>query len=675
MKENEPERVRPVAEGVRLRVLAPLSVALLLLVLMFISMFSHEARKRQAEDIARTAASVEAMYRAQSEVGVRTMRTVMKLVMSDRRLEAALRARDRKALLDISAPILKEIQERNRITHFYYILPDRSMLLRVQVPDKYGDRIDRFVLQQAQRTGKPFWGNEQGPFGTFTLRVAAPWYGDGELLGYLEMGIEFEDIMQAIKSFLDVEVFVAIDKQYFDRVKWDSAQKRKAQPVAWDEFPSVVLLSRTTQEIPRPIVTYLAGLKGKHLKRSFEVAWDGRVSQTIVAPFTNLRGEDLGEMVVLRDITAAAGGRRRGTIWVAALCAMVGGLLMAFFHVLLGRVQHDVAERTSRLTEAQRVLTLEQVGRQKAERELVLQQERNELLEAKGRMLQELEKGAAELRRLNEKLESEIAERRQAEERISVLNEELEQKVQERTGQLMEAHEELLRKEKLAILGQLSGSVGHELRSPLGVMSNAVYFLRMVIADGDETTEEYLGIIEEEIANSRRIITDLLDFARTRLPQREATAPGDLVRQSLERCVIPESVEVAVEVPDDLPSLGVDPLQLGQVLTNFIDNAVQAMPNGGLLRIGAQQTGNAVAVFVADSGEGISPENMKRLFQPLFTTKAKGVGLGLVVCRNLVEANGGRIEVESEVGKGTTFTVLLPAMAATASGSKAGKDS
>jgi signal transduction histidine kinase len=243
-----------------------------------------------------------------------------------------------------------------------------------------------------------------------------------------------------------------------------------------------------------------------------------------------------------------------------------------------------------------------------------------------------------------------------------------------RTGELLDAQEELVRKEKLAILGQLSGSVGHELRNPLGVMSNAVYFLKMVLVDADETTKEYLGIIQHEIDNSIRIITDLLDFARTKPPQRQSVTAQELVRQSLERCGIPDDVVVTVDIPEALPRLNVDPPQMGQVLMNLITNGGQAMPNGGALHVAArlvvdtrkaeqlplQDSAHFVAISVADTGEGITPANKKKLFQPLFTTKAKGIGLGLVVCKNLVEANGGHIGVESEMGKGTTFTVTLP---------------
>jgi signal transduction histidine kinase len=271
-----------------------------------------------------------------------------------------------------------------------------------------------------------------------------------------------------------------------------------------------------------------------------------------------------------------------------------------------------------------------------------------------------------------------VTERRQAAEELRSLNRELEHAVEERTRQLMEAQEELVRKGKLAILGQLSGSVGHELRNPLGVMNNAIYFLKMVLTDADETTKEYLDIIKNEVDNSLRIITDLLDFARTKTPHTKPVTVRELTDASIGRCAIPENIDFQTEIPDNLPLLRVDPLQMGQVLMNFITNAVQAMPKGGALRVAARSVGalpcgspeagghggpplqDFIAISVTDSGEGISPENMAKLFQPLFTTKAKGIGLGLVVCKNLVTANNGRIEVESAPGQGTTFTVLLP---------------
>lgn len=278
----------------------------------------------------------------------------------------------------------------------------------------------------------------------------------------------------------------------------------------------------------------------------------------------------------------------------------------------------------------------------------------------------------------DKKLREEIEERRRAEDEVRRLNNELEWTVEERTGQLLEAQEELVRKEKLAILGQLSGSVGHELRNPLGVMNNAIYFLKTIMTDADDTIKEYLDIIKHEIDSSQRIITDLLDFARTKKPHISTFSVNELIRTSLKRCPFPENILFQDELPDNLPDMKADPIQMGQVFQNLIANASQSMPEGGVLRISARSVSGSgfnfqgpdeknmkpatefIEIRVADTGVGISPENIKKLFQPLFTTKARGIGLGLTVCKNLTEANGGRIAVESVLGKGTTFTMILP---------------
>jgi signal transduction histidine kinase len=235
--------------------------------------------------------------------------------------------------------------------------------------------------------------------------------------------------------------------------------------------------------------------------------------------------------------------------------------------------------------------------------------------------------------------------------------------------ELSKAQDELVRQEKLAILGRLSGTVSHELRNPLGVISNAVYLLKRKLAGADETVLEYLEIAQQEVENSTRIIGSLLDFARTKPALQKQMDARTLIECSLKKCVIPESVSVQVEISSMLKPLLIDPQQVEQVLQNLITNGIQAMPEGGSICISAKPVQplkdegpeyGFVGIEVRDSGVGIEPENMEKLFQPLFTTKPKGIGLGLVVCKNLVEGNGGRIEVASSLGVGTTFRLLLP---------------
>lgn len=256
-----------------------------------------------------------------------------------------------------------------------------------------------------------------------------------------------------------------------------------------------------------------------------------------------------------------------------------------------------------------------------------------------------------------------VSERQLAEEKIRQLNEELETKVQERTRQLLAAQEELVRKEKLSVLGQVAGSVGHELRNPLGVMSNAVYFLQTVLTDADDSVKEYLNIIRDEIAGSERIVSDLLDSVRTKPPHAEIVGVMELINQTLRKLTLPPSVTVKQDIPETLPPLRVDAQQIHQVFRNLISNGAEAMPEGGVLKIRAVENkqDKNITISVRDNGSGMTPEHLSKLFQPLFTTKARGIGLGLVVVKNLTQANGGSVEVQSEPGKGTTFTVTLPA--------------
>jgi signal transduction histidine kinase len=248
----------------------------------------------------------------------------------------------------------------------------------------------------------------------------------------------------------------------------------------------------------------------------------------------------------------------------------------------------------------------------------------------------------------------------------------LEARVAERTRelstaleQLRETQAELVRKEKLALLGQLAGSVGHELRNPLGVMTNAVHYLGLVLGDAPPTVTEYLGILRRQIGLAERIVSDLLDSARVKPPQREPIAAQRVVAEQLERLGPLETIEVQVDVPADLPHLLVDRVQIGQVLFNVMTNAVQAMGGGpGTLAIVARADGaGMVRLDIRDTGTGIPPEHLEKIFEPLFTTKARGIGLGLSVARSLVAVNGGTLTVTSEVGRGSTFTVSLPTLA------------
>jgi PAS domain S-box-containing protein len=236
----------------------------------------------------------------------------------------------------------------------------------------------------------------------------------------------------------------------------------------------------------------------------------------------------------------------------------------------------------------------------------------------------------------------------------------LEHTVEERTRELRKAHESLVRKEKLAVLGELAGSVSHELRNPLGVIKNAIYFFKMRMHTfDDEEVKENIELINKEITTANKIIYDLLDFTRDKAPVRLDVNLNQLVQEMLSKSPIPDTVSQKKDLAEFMVPIAIDPTQIAQVFTNLIENALQAMGEGGTLSVATRVDNDTVAVIFTDDGCGIPQDNLEKIFDPLFTTKTKGIGLGLVIAKNLVEANGGTITVKSDGRSGTTFTVLF----------------
>ncbi len=232
---------------------------------------------------------------------------------------------------------------------------------------------------------------------------------------------------------------------------------------------------------------------------------------------------------------------------------------------------------------------------------------------------------------------------------------------QDLTERKMLEEEKRMRQEKLAMLGQLAGGVGHELRNPLGAIKNSTYFLNMVLEDPEPEVKETMKILEKEVATSERIISSLLDFARARPPLKRNVNIENIIQEILTCTNVPEDIKVKSQIAESIPTIMADPDQLSQVFGNIILNAIQAMPEGGQLIIKSKTSRpDRIAISITDTGVGIPEENLEKIFEPLFTNKAKGIGLGMAITKTFVEGHGGSIEVQSKAGKGSIFTVNLP---------------
>ena len=227
---------------------------------------------------------------------------------------------------------------------------------------------------------------------------------------------------------------------------------------------------------------------------------------------------------------------------------------------------------------------------------------------------------------------------------------------------LREQQSELLKKERLIVLGQLAGSLAHQIRNPLGAISNAVAVLRRQLT-GQTTSamDQALDIAQEEVWVANRIIADLLAYSRIRPPAQRSVGVQELVETVLGRETVPEGVHIDERLGGE--RVYVDPGQVADAIANVIRNACEAMDGQGTLTIASRRDDESVELTIADTGVGISQEEIALLFEPLITSKPLGIGLGLTTARALVANQGGTLECEGEPGKGARFKLRLPTAA------------
>jgi signal transduction histidine kinase len=238
-------------------------------------------------------------------------------------------------------------------------------------------------------------------------------------------------------------------------------------------------------------------------------------------------------------------------------------------------------------------------------------------------------------------------------------------------SELENSQDALIRNERLAAVGQLAASVGHELRNPLTAIRNAHEYIGKKIDSsasngsspaGDERVKRFRGVIVRELDACAKIISDLLDFARARGPVRRPYPLRALVSESIEIVPKRSNVTLVNDVPEDLAVPEVDRDQFRQVFVNLVQNASEAIheESSGEVRVRAEADERRFLIVVADNGSGMPDDVREKIFQPLFSTKTKGTGLGLAIVQSTLQRHGASVEVDSKIGSGTTFTIELP---------------
>jgi signal transduction histidine kinase len=680
-----------VVSGLRKRILIPLGITLLLLMATLTSLLILSRHTQSNVEVAKTSAQIHSALEDRTQRQVRIMRSITELLAVDGELAAAMRARNFARLMARSQPLMQGLHAGSAISQLTFILPDHTAFLRTHAPAQSGDRIDRVSLLTAERTGRPTWRHEQGVIGTVTLRFVYPWRDQGELIGYIDLGVEFEELAEEVKRAVGAEVLLTVEKSRLNQQAYAAAPWHRPQISKWDEFPDVVVVTRTMDKVPDALRAFLLQAAAQQRERTVELEWPGHNARVITQPMRR-DGEEIAQLLVLRDVSDDVATRTGAVRRLLLITILLGGALMFFFYRLLGKVQHDIAARTARLDEARATLALEHDERVRAERELATQQERNELLEARGRMVEELamatrtaqealadnEKITAKLRETQSELVATARQAGRAEIATNVLH---------NVGNVLNSVNVsasviggTLRKSRLSGLGRALAMLG-EHEADIGEFLTRDEKGKMLpgylAAIGGALAEEHKGMALEldRLIKSLDHIKDIVATQQSHAVAGhviEPVRPADLAEDALRM----QSTALArhhVKVVREFEAVPVLPLDRGrvlQILVNLISNAKAAM---GELPAEARRltvrihmvTPSLLRIAVSDVGEGIVPENLTRIFAHGFTTRRDGHGFGLHSSALAAREVGGTLTASSAGrGTGATFTLELPVPAA-----------
>jgi len=297
-------------------------------------------------------AETKKLFQMELDKDAGSISSMIDFFKKDKNLQNLWFAKDRQALLDYTEPIFEDIRSKYRVTHFYFHDLDRVCFLRTHNPPRHGDYIKRHTMAGAARLGKPFYGIELGPFGTFTLRVVHPWHIDGKLAGYIEIGEEIEHITAGLKNTLGCDLIFVIEKSFLDRAKWEEGLKMVGKTGNWDLFADFVIIDSTISKTPLEIGEEMQQHHVEHEKFTFEISTDRDYLGGFV-PLYDAGDTEVGEIIVLNDITEALASGKAFLAVMLTISVVSGLLLCGFFYLYIGRIERKLADADEALRDGE----------------------------------------------------------------------------------------------------------------------------------------------------------------------------------------------------------------------------------------------------------------------------------------------------------------------------------
>ena len=678
-------------------------VTITVILLVFVVSTYRWQNQRLTSELAALSGSAEKVYLGAIEQDANMLGATLTGLLANDALRESFRNQDRDALLRQTMPLFQRLRKERQITHFYFIRPDRTVLLRVHMPSRLGDQINRTTLLEAEKTQTMSQGAELGPIGTFTLRVVSPWIEGGRLLGYVELGKEIDGVSATVQHDLNLRSEILIDKTLLKREEWEAGMAMLGRTAQWDLFDHWVLNGAGLGAMPLEMLRHINDWRPGDEGRKRYIADDGKRLLLDAIPLRDAAQRQVGALLIQADVTSRVETIWRSVAFLAFFCLLVGLIAAIAFWVILSKFERLYGHSEEKLRAMFEMSPFGMALRHQNGRYVEVNPAFAEMIGYSAEELTELSHmditppqfQDEDIRRmdilgLHRRAGPYVKEYRHRDGHlipvslngmlitgsdgetyvwtlIEDISERLatEQRLNKKSDELARSNAEL---EAFAYV------TSHDLRQPLRSISGYVSLLERQYGEQlDDEGRQFIRFVVDGVKRMDRLIIDVLDYARIgRLTKPKSETSLAVVAADVAfnlRAALEESGGT-LTLAEDLPDVWADRTEMVRLLQNLITNALKfrSPDRPPEVRITAEHRLNEVQVNVEDNGIGIKPTDFERIFgifQRLHSREEyEGSGIGLAVCKKIVEHHGGRIWVEQALPQGSRFCFTLAAVPA-----------
>ena len=333
------------------RVLIPFAIACIFLFVLSLVGIYHEEQGHTEQDLIHSVNVTRESYHALLKDSAEKLNSAAGFIVRDERIHQAIRARDREALLSIVQPTYKRLLTSHNITHFYIHDESRINFLRAHQPGRFGDTINRYTAIEAERSGKPAWGAELGPLGTFTMRTVFPIRDGVELLGYVELGEEIEKKTRELAEMYGVDLLLLISKQYLNKEDWKAGMRMLDRQSHWDALPDFAIPFQSTPDFPLELLSDIELINPSSPVRMIMKRHNGRAYHYAYISLVDAGNRVVGSILVSRDMNPRMESTYKTIVGISAIAIFVGLSLFGLFYYILSKTEQQLENRRQRVME------------------------------------------------------------------------------------------------------------------------------------------------------------------------------------------------------------------------------------------------------------------------------------------------------------------------------------